>query len=157
MVVRTDTEKVKRLRRNIAELLVAQAPNSKAIQDIAIRCGVTNVRYPFHNDNCVLCGRCIRICAEMWQAKALGFMGRGKDRRVGFPFEEKPDFCKNCNTCIDLCPMTITPCAGPMRKGEERLCSGCEGQLLMADSQPGTCVWCELGSGFNCARHVQGG
>ena len=66
MVIRTDTERIKRLRRNIAELLVAQAPNSKAIQDIAVRCGVKQVRYPFRNDNCVLCGRCVRVCAEMW-------------------------------------------------------------------------------------------
>src|SRR3990170_4880373 len=35
MVIRSDTEKIKKLRRNIAELLVAQAPNSRAIQDIA--------------------------------------------------------------------------------------------------------------------------
>ena len=157
MVIRTDTERIKRLRRNIAELLVAQAPNSKAIQDIAVRCGVTQVRYPFRSDNCVLCGRCIRVCAEMWQAKALGFVGRGKNRRVEFPFASKPDFCKSCNTCIDLCPMTITPCIGPFKAGEERLCGNCEGQLIMADSSPGSCVWCELGKGFKCTRQVQAG
>lgn len=155
MVIRTDTETVKRLRRNIAELLVAQAPNSKAIQDIAVRCGVRQVRYPFRNENCVLCGRCVRVCAEMWQAKALGFVGRGKDRKVEFPFGHKPDFCKNCNTCIDICPMTITPCSGPVKDGQEYLCSSCESQLIMADSQPGSCVWCDLGKGFQCTRQVQ--
>lgn len=155
MVIRTDTEKIKRLRRNIAELLVAQAPNSRAIQDIAVRCGVKKVRYPFHNDKCVLCGRCVRVCAEMWQAKALGFVGRGKDRHVDFPFGRKPNFCKGCNTCIDLCPMTITPCPGPMKTGKEYLCSACEGQLIMADSLPGSCVWCDLGKGFQCTRQVQ--
>ena len=70
MVIRTDSDRIKSLRRNIAELLVAQAPNSRAIQDIAVRCGVKNVRYTFHNDNCTLCGRCVRVCAEMWKAKA---------------------------------------------------------------------------------------
>jgi bidirectional [NiFe] hydrogenase diaphorase subunit len=157
MVIRTDTDRIKRLRRNIAELLVAQAPNSRAIQDVAVRCGVKQVRYPFHNDNCVLCGRCVRVCAEMWQAKALGFVGRGKDRHVDFPFGRKPDFCKSCNTCIDICPMTITPCPGPMKSGEEYLCLACEGQLTMADSLPGACVWCDLGKGFQCARQVQAG
>ncbi len=39
MVIRTNTEKIRKLRRNIAELLVAEAPNSRAIQDIAVRCG----------------------------------------------------------------------------------------------------------------------
>jgi NADH dehydrogenase/NADH:ubiquinone oxidoreductase subunit G len=155
MVILTDTDKIKRLRKNIAELLVAQAPNSRAIQDIAIRCGVKQVRYSFRNDNCTLCGRCVRVCAEMWRAKALGFVGRGKDRRVEFPFGRKPDSCKNCNTCIDLCPMTITACPGPMKTGEEFLCAGCESQLIMADSQPGSCVWCDLGKGFQCTRQVQ--
>lgn len=155
MVVRTDSDRVKRLRRNIAELLVAQAPNSRAIQDIAVRCGVTNVRYPFRNDNCVLCGRCVRVCAEMWQVRALGFVGRGKYRRVEFPFGRKPEFCKNCNSCIDLCPMTITPCPGPMKTGQEFLCGACEGQLIMAESTPGSCVWCDLGKGFGCTRQVE--
>lgn len=152
MIVRTNTEKIWQLRHNIAELLVAEAPNSKAIQDIAVRCGVTHVRYPFRNKDCVLCGRCIRVCGEMWQAKALGFVGRGKERSVEFPFGRKPDFCKNCNTCIDLCPMTITPCFGPMKAGEEYLCNQCASQLSMAENIPDTCVLCELGKGFQCVR-----
>ena len=62
---------------NIAEMLVAEAPNSRAIQDMAVRCGVTDVRYPFRNKDCVLCGRCVRVCREVWQSKSLGFVGRG--------------------------------------------------------------------------------
>jgi bidirectional [NiFe] hydrogenase diaphorase subunit len=76
MVVRSNTDKIRRLRRNIAELLVAQAPNSRAIQDIAVRCGVREVRYPFRNKSCVLCGRCVRLCTELWSARAIGFAAR---------------------------------------------------------------------------------
>jgi NADH dehydrogenase/NADH:ubiquinone oxidoreductase subunit G len=152
MVIRTDTDKIRRLRRNIAELLVAEAPNSKAIQDMAVRCGVTEVRFPFHNENCVMCGRCVRVCGELWQAHAIGFLGRGNQRKLGFPFRTKPEFCKNCNTCVDICPMTITPCAGPMKDGEEYLCGLCSSQLSMAESIPDTCVYCELGKGFSCIR-----
>jgi len=47
MVIVTNSERIRRLRRNLAELLVAQAPNSRAIQDIAVRCGVIKVRYEF--------------------------------------------------------------------------------------------------------------
>jgi len=152
MIILTNTEKIQKLRRNVAELLVAEAPNSKAIQDIAARCGVTEVRYPFHHESCVLCGRCVRVCSEMWQADALGFLGRGRERHVGFPFGTKPDFCKNCNTCIDICPMTITPCAGPMNVGEEYLCGRCASQLSMAENVSDSCVYCELGKGFGCIR-----
>jgi len=156
MVIRSNTEKIRKLRRNIAELLVAQAPNSRAIQDIAVRCGVKEVRYPFRHEKCVLCGRCVRICSEMWQAKAIGFVGRGKNRRVDFPFGVRPESCKGCNSCIMLCPMTITPCDGPMERGKERLCGKCESQLMITEKTPDACVFCDLGKGFQCARHGLG-
>jgi hypothetical protein len=53
-----------------------------------------------------------------------------------------------------LCPMTITPCDGPMKTGEEYLCGKCESQLSMAEGTSDTCVWCELGKGFQCARYT---
>jgi NADH dehydrogenase/NADH:ubiquinone oxidoreductase 75 kD subunit (chain G) len=67
MVINSNTERMMKLRRNIAELLVFQATNSKAIQDIAVRCGVTEVRYPFRNSDCILCGRCVHLCEEKWE------------------------------------------------------------------------------------------
>ncbi|MBF0395454.1 MAG: (2Fe-2S)-binding protein [Desulfobacterales bacterium] len=153
MIIKSNTDKIRNLRRNIAELLVAQAPNSKAIQDIAVRCGVKKVRYPFRNEKCVLCGRCVRACTELFRAKAIGFVGRGKNRHIDSPFGVLSEFCKRCGACIDLCPMTITPCSGPMKPGKERLCGECESQLYIADKTPDHCVWCELGKGFQCGRY----
>jgi len=152
MVILAHTEKILKARKNIAELLVAEAPNSRAIQDIAIKCGVKKVRYPFRNKDCVLCGRCVRACGELWRSKSLGFVGRGDMRHVALPFNKRPDFCKRCNACIDLCPMTITPCPGPMKKGEEALCGLCEAQLSMSQDTQDSCVDCRLGEGFNCIR-----
>lgn len=154
MVILSNTEWVRKLRRNNAELLVAQAPNSRAIQDIAVRCGVKDVRYPFRNHDCVLCGRCVRVCTEMWGARAIGFVGRGNARHVDFPLGVRPDFCKHCGSCTMLCPMTITPCDGPMKTGKEYLCGKCESQLSVAENTPDTCVWCELGKGFQCSRYA---
>jgi NADH dehydrogenase/NADH:ubiquinone oxidoreductase subunit G len=154
MVVHAHSERIMRLRRNVAELLVASAPNSRAVQDVAVRCGVTEVRYPFHRDNCILCGRCVRACTQLFRGNAIGFVGRGKERRVAYPLNEgkRPDFCKRCNACITLCPMTITPCIGPFAPGEEQLCARCESQLSMAENMEDQCVWCELGKGFDCQR-----
>jgi NADH dehydrogenase/NADH:ubiquinone oxidoreductase subunit G len=154
MVIRTNTDRIRRLRHNIAELLVAEAPNSRAIQDIAVRCGVKKVRYPFRNNNCVLCGHCVRACSEIWRADAIGFIGRGKDRHVERPLNMYQELCKQCDYCIQLCPMTITPCDGPMKPGEEYLCGKCESQLIITEEAPEKCVWCELGEGFNCGRHA---
>ncbi len=156
MVIMANTDRVRRLRRNLAELLVAQAPNSRAVQDVAVRCGVTEVRYPFRNENCILCGRCVRACTDMWKARAIGFVGRGKERHVDFPFGVRPEFCKQCGSCVELCPMTITPCDGPMRPGKEYLCDKCESQLLTNENAPGGCVWCKLGEGVGCGRYVGG-
>lgn len=152
MVILAHSEKILRARKNIAEMLVAQAPNSRAVQDVALRCGLKEVRYPFRHESCVLCGRCVRACSEIWQSESLGFVGRGSERHVALPFNKRPEFCKRCNACIDLCPMTITPCDGPMKKGEEYLCGKCESQLLMAEETPDTCVDCGLGEGFHCVR-----
>ncbi|MCX5829146.1 MAG: 2Fe-2S iron-sulfur cluster-binding protein [Deltaproteobacteria bacterium] len=154
MVIRANSEKVLKLRKNIAELLVAHAPNSRAIQDIAVRCGVKEVRYPFHNADCVLCGRCVRYCSEMWQGNAIGFVGRGKDRHVEYPFGKRPDTCKKCNSCVLYCPMSVTPCGNPMKTGEERLCGKCDSQMAMAEKMPGACVWCETGKSFQCSRYA---
>ena len=154
MVILTNTDRVRKLRKNIAELLVAQAPNSRAIQDMAVRCGVKEVRYPFRNEDCILCGRCVRVCTEVWKARAIGFVGRGKDRHVDYPFGIRPDFCKLCGSCVQLCPMTITPCDGPMKPGEEYLCGKCESQLMIAEPTPDHCVWCKLGESFGCGRYA---
>ncbi len=153
MVIKSNTEKIKKMRKNIAELLVSQAPNSRAIQDIALRCGVKEVRYPFRNSDCVLCGRCVRACNELWQAKAIGFVGRGMERRVDYPFGVRPDYCKECGYCVQLCPMTIPPCDGPMKPGEEYFCGKCEAQLLIAEETDDQCVWCKLGENFGCGRY----
>ena len=154
MVIHAHSEQILRIRRQIAELLVAEAPNSRAVQDIAVRCGVTSVRYPFRHESCVLCGKCVRVCREVWRADALGEIGRGEALRVSLPFGKRPDTCKRCNACIYVCPMTITPCDGPMREGEEYLCGKCASQLTMMADAPDSCVRCKLGKGFDCIRRV---
>ncbi len=150
LVVDAHSEAVLRARRNIVELLLAEAPNSRAIQDLAVRVGVTRSRYPMRNNDCVLCGKCVRVCDEVWQSKSLGFVGRGRERRVALPFDKRPETCKRCHACIDVCPMTITPCPGPM--SEPGVCGLCESQTTMVAGIEDTCVWCELGRGFQCAR-----
>ena len=154
MVILSNTEKIRKLRHNIAELLVAEAPNSRAIQDVAIRCGVKEVRYPFRNSDCVLCGRCVRACTGKFGVKALGFVGRGKDRRVESPFDLRSELCNECGRCLDLCPMGMTPCDGPMKPGEERLCGKCESKISFAEETPGFCISCDMGEGFQCERHM---
>ncbi|MFH1488697.1 MAG: 2Fe-2S iron-sulfur cluster-binding protein [Pseudomonadota bacterium] len=155
MVILSNTEKIRKLRRNVAELLVAEAPNSRAIQDIAIRCGVKEVRYPFRNSDCVLCGRCVRVCTGHYGEKAIGFVGRGINRRVESPFGLRSELCRECRDCIEVCPMTVVPCDGTMHPGQERLCGKCESKIEIAEKTSGFCVACDLGEGFQCERYMQ--
>ena len=152
MVILSNTEKIRTMRRNIAELIVSEVPNSRAVQDVALRCDVKEVRYPFRNNDCILCGRCINICTGRFGVKAISFVGRGKDRRVEMPFNMRSELCRDCGACIDTCPMTIVPCDGPMKAGEERLCGNCESKMVLAEATPGFCVSCDMGEGFQCQR-----
>ena len=152
MVILSNTEKIRKLRRNLAELLVTEAPNSRAIQDIAMLCGVKEVRYPFRNSDCVLCGRCVRACSGHYGERAIGFVGRGKDRRVQSPFDLHSKLCNECGRCIDFCPMAVVPCDGPMESGEEYLCGNCESKMPSTEESIGLCVACEFGAGFQCER-----
>lgn len=152
MEILSNTDRIRKLRRNIAELLVTEAPNSRAIQDVALRCGVEDVRYPFRDSDCILCGRCVRACTGLFGEKAIGFVGRGKDRHIASPFDVHSELCNNCGRCIDLCPMTIVPCTGQMKAGEGRLCGDCGSNMLTEDATQGYCIACYMGEGFQCER-----
>ncbi len=123
MIVDTQSPRVVRIRKMLAELLVASAPNVKIAQDIAARMGLTRVRFPMGNSSCILCGICIRMCYEQMDGKALGFAGRGVHRKVQMPFQTRPETCRLCRGCDFVCPGVIVPCDGAKDPGE--LCGRC--------------------------------
>lgn len=123
LVIQTQSPRVVRSRKMIAELLVASAPNVKMAQDIAARVGLLEVRFPMEDNRCILCGLCIRMCYEQMGGNALGFAGRGMGRRVSMPFESRPETCRLCRGCDYVCPGTIVPCQGIKDPGE--LCGRC--------------------------------
>lgn len=123
LVVQTQTPRIIRARKMLAELLVAFAPNVKIAQDIAARMGLLKVRFPMEDKRCVLCGLCIRMCYEQMDGKALGFAGRGTKRKVSMPFNTRSDTCRLCRGCDYVCPGMIVPCHGVKEPGE--LCGRC--------------------------------
>ncbi len=123
VVVRTDTPKIRRVRKLLAELLVSSAPNVKVAQDLAARMGVDAVRFTMEDNRCILCGLCIAMCNEQMDGRALGFAGRGVQRRVAPPFDAKSETCRTCGGCDYVCPGKIVPCTGLMDPPE--LCGRC--------------------------------
>jgi bidirectional [NiFe] hydrogenase diaphorase subunit len=118
MVVQTQSPRVIRARKVLAELLVSSAPNVKVAQDIAARMGIQKVRFPMEDSRCILCGLCVRMCNEQMDGKALGFSGRGAYRKVSMPFEARPETCRLCRGCDFICPGMVAPCQGIQSPGE---------------------------------------
>jgi len=124
LLVRTASKRVLRARRMILELLLASCPQSKTIQDLAAAHGIRQQRFKQEYEDCILCGLCVRMCEEQMMAKAIGFQGRGENRRVGTPFDVKSDACRTCGGCMYICPACELRCT--YNEPEKAICGGCE-------------------------------
>jgi ferredoxin len=136
----------------LVELLLAMCPSSKTIQDLASAMEVQKVRFQVEHNDCILCGLCVRMCAEQMDAQAIGFVNRGKDRKIATPFDAKSDACRTCGGCMYICPACELRCQGPDAPSD--VCGGCANVLpvCLEDEDDKmcfleTCGWCykELG------------
>ena len=128
MIVKTETPKLRKARQTVLELLLVHHPLDCPICDKAGECDLQDLAYEYGKpegrfirhrkgappdvrgplveltaNRCILCGKCVRICAEHQGRGALGFIGRG------FPTVVQPAFgeileCDYCGQCIDICP-----------------------------------------------------
>ena len=121
--VRTASARVIRARKMILELLLASCPQSKAIQDLASRYEVRQQRFRQEYEECILCGRCVRMCEEQMMAKAIGFRARGQNRSIGTPFDVSSDVCRQCGGCIYVCPACSLRCT--YTEPDKAICGGC--------------------------------
>ena len=151
LTVRTASARVVRARKMIVELLLASCPQSKTIQDIASGLNVRQQRFRQENENCILCGRCVRMCAEQMAAGAIGFTGRGQERSIGTPFDSTSEVCRLCGGCMYVCPVCELRCT--YTEPEKAICGGCANLAppcvdkpqfddMMCYMQP--CVACEI-------------
>ncbi|MBU4255588.1 MAG: FAD-dependent oxidoreductase [Acidobacteria bacterium] len=104
LVVQTESARVVKARKNMIELLWALCPDSKAIQNIAEEYGVKETRLTKKNEDCFLCGLCVRMCEERMGIAAISFVNRGSKRKVTPPFDALSDVCQTCGTCAFICP-----------------------------------------------------
>lgn len=104
LVVRTRSEKVDRIRRTILELLLAHAPNSSKLQELAKEYGSDKDRFEKEASFCIHCGLCVRYCAEVKKKYAVGFVSRGTRREISFIPEIAARECWSCKECFPLCP-----------------------------------------------------
>jgi predicted molibdopterin-dependent oxidoreductase YjgC len=108
MEVRTDAPRVLKARRGMMELLLARAPDSPLLREVAVSMGVSESRFPSiirDETRCILCGLCVSVCCDVLGAAAISFANRGTDRVVTPPFLEPSEVCLGCGACAAVCPM----------------------------------------------------
>src|SRR5208282_2812144 len=129
MIVRTDTPQVHKARKDMLEFLLSNHPldcpvcdkgGECELQDMTFRYGLDHTRfveeklhYPeeqwsplvfYDAPRCILCFRCVRVCDEGMDVKALGVGARGV-QSVILPNHPGALACEECGMCIDICPV----------------------------------------------------
>lgn len=99
----TNNERIGKLRHMIIELLLPLA-DTGPIRELAEKYGVTKSRFEAEPTKCILCGLCVRYCAEVKKENAICFIGRGTKREVAPIPEIAPNVCMVCRECYSLCP-----------------------------------------------------
>ena len=132
MEIRTDSDRIRRHRRAILELLFAEGNHVCAVcvsngacelQDAAVATGMDHVRfdaqaprrrvdashprYVSDPNRCILCTRCVRVCHEVEGAHVWDIAGRGEDAHLvaelGKPWGDAQS-CTWCGKCVAVCP-----------------------------------------------------
>jgi NADH dehydrogenase/NADH:ubiquinone oxidoreductase subunit G len=111
LVVVTRSEKIDRLRRMILELLLAHAPDSPVLKELAQQYGAREDIFEKEPSFCIHCGLCVRYCAEVKGLHAVGFVGRGTNREIAFVPEMASQACWDCKECFPLCPTSALQAA----------------------------------------------
>lgn len=132
MTIRTNTDRLKKYRKMIVEMLFTERNHVCSVcvsnghcelQTLAQQLGITHIDLPYlhpkveldashdlfrmdHN-RCVMCTRCVRVCDEIEGAHTWDVAGRGIDCRVitdmNTPWGES-DTCTSCGKCVRVCP-----------------------------------------------------
>lgn len=131
MEIWTNTERLRKYRKMILELLLADhcrdcttcGNNGKCkLQDLAMRFNIEGIRFPNGADRprrdesslcitrdhnkCILCGDCVRMCNEIQQVGAIDFAGRGSKMTISTVFDIplSESGCVGCGQCAAVCP-----------------------------------------------------
>ena len=111
LVVNTRSAKVDKIRKLILEFLLAHAPNSPQLQELAQEYGADKDRFEKEASFCILCGLCVRYCAEIKKKHAVGYVNNGTRREIRFVPEIALKECAECKECFPLCPTSYLQAA----------------------------------------------
>lgn len=104
IVVSTDTDEIRKIRRIMMQLLLARCPDAPIIREMARAMGVVDTPYVRRHEDCILCGLCVRMCSERMGRNVIGFASRGERRFIAPPFDVESPRCMACGACYQVCP-----------------------------------------------------
>lgn len=132
MVVHTDTDRVIQTRKDILQLLLDSHPNDCLTCQKAGECYLQKYAYEYDlkfrehdgsmrpqlldtsspyilkdNAKCILCGKCVRTCAQVSERQVLSFSERGYDTKIICDADQtlEESSCVSCNRCVTVCPV----------------------------------------------------
>ena len=111
LIVKTRSEKIDNTRKMITELLLAHAPDSPQLLELAQEYGADKDRFKKQASFCIHCGLCVRYCAEVKKLHAIGFVDRGARKEISFIPEIATKECWDCKECFPLCPTSALQAA----------------------------------------------
>ena len=131
MSIKTASARLTLYRRMAVELLLVERNHICSscvsnghceLQSMAQSLGVTHVRYAYNNprltvdmshpryvldhNRCILCTRCVRVCAEIEGAHVWDVMGRGINSLIISDLHQDwgTSACTRCGKCVQVCP-----------------------------------------------------
>lgn len=131
IVIKTNTQRVRKARKMIIELLLSnhfgecytcKRNMNCELQALAQEYGIEEIRFPKiqerrfevddtnpivrDNDKCVLCRRCVNVCQEIQGVEAIKPMFRGAECEIGsmYDLDLGEVVCVMCGQCINRCP-----------------------------------------------------
>ncbi len=110
MIVQTASDQVLQARRIVLELLLARCPQATLLQQMAADMGIYQTRFQLTEtpeDLCILCGMCVRTCAEVVGVSAISMAYRTPHKQVSTPFLEESAACIGCGSCAFVCPTNV--------------------------------------------------
>lgn len=117
--VTTQSQELRRFRKGLLELacltglpLKEETKFWRMVQEYGADPSRFTSRVGKKEDQCILCGLCLRTCSSVTHDGTLTFVGRGVSRSVAV-FPEKTKNCKTCGYCSKACPTGKIPPKGP--------------------------------------------
>ena len=131
MVVRTNTSKVIKARKTALELLLSNHNKNCLNCPKNLKCDFQKLCEKFHCDTekyngatletvvddsnhaivrdmskCILCGKCVSVCAKLQGCSAITKINRGFETKVGTSFDKclQESSCVGCGQCVLVCP-----------------------------------------------------